>query len=86
VQAEAIAAGLDRFPPWQRETDWRWGLLYDWASANNHQDPTALETQIKFLSDDLRNALDRVGRAVLVAKTEEEATKAFKPYADKLAA
>jgi hypothetical protein len=41
--------------------------------------------QIKFLSDDLRNALDRVGSAVLAAKTEEEATKAFTPYADKLA-
>lgn len=25
-----------------------------------------------------------VGRAVLAAKTEEEAAKAFKPYADKL--
>jgi hypothetical protein len=31
-------------PPWQRETDWRWPLLWDWASAHQKQDPLALKT------------------------------------------
>lgn len=75
-QAAGIVAGLDRFPPRHRQTDWRWGLLHDWASRTNHQDPTTLETQLRFLSDDLRNSHHLVGSAVLAAKTEDEATKA----------
>lgn len=54
VQAAGIVAGLDRFPPWEKETDWRWPLLHDWASANQHQDPTTLETQLRFLSEELQ--------------------------------
>jgi hypothetical protein len=62
-QARAIVAGLAQLPPWQYQTTWRWPLLWDWSSSNGHLDPTALEIQIKFLSVDLRNALDRVGKA-----------------------
>ena len=60
--------------------------MYDWASATNHQDPTTLKTQLGFLTEDLRNAFQAIGAAISAAKTEEEATKAFQPYADKLAA
>lgn len=84
--ARGIVAGLDRLPPWQAKTDWRFGVLWDWASAHGHRDPTTLETQLRFLSDDLRNSHHRVGSAVSAAKTEQEATKAFKPYSDKFAA
>jgi hypothetical protein len=34
----------------------------------------------------LRNASERIRAAISAAKTEEEAVKAFKPYADRLAA
>ena len=84
AQAKGIIAGLDRLPPWQRSTDWRWGLLHDWSSANNHRDPTLLKTQMGYLSDDLRNAFQSLGAAISAAKTEAEATKAFKPYGEKL--
>jgi hypothetical protein len=85
AQAQGIVAGLDRLPPWQTETDWRWPLLWVWASAHQKQDPLALKTQLRFLTEDLANALKAIGVAIRAAKTEEEATKAFKPYADQLA-
>jgi hypothetical protein len=53
---------------------------------DNHLDPTALKTQMGYLTDGLRNTFQSVGAAISVAKTEEDATKAFKPYADRLAA
>src|SRR5512143_2713541 len=86
VAAKGMVAALDRLPPWEADTDWRYSLLCDRASCSNHLDPTTLETQLRFLSDDLRNTFQQVGAAISVAKTEEEATKAFKPYADKLLA
>lgn len=54
-------------------------LLQDWASAHQHFDPTALKTQMAYLSDDLRNTFQAVGAAISAAKTEEEATKALNP-------
>jgi hypothetical protein len=53
---------------------------------DNHLDPTALKTQMGYLTDGLRNTFQSVGAAISAAKTEEEATKAFKPYVDRLAA
>jgi hypothetical protein len=38
---------------------------------------------LRVLTEDL--ALQAIGVAIRAAKTEEEATKAFKPYADQLA-
>ena len=83
-QARGMVAAFPHLPPWLGPNSWRWPLLYDWASVHEHRDPTALDTQLRFLTDDLRNGMQAIGIAVRAAKTEEEATKAFKPYADKL--
>jgi hypothetical protein len=47
----------------------------DWASAHGHLDPAKLETQMRFLSDELRNVFSRLGVQVQEAKTEQEARK-----------
>ena len=62
------------------------GELHDWASANQKLSPHTVETQLRFLTEDLRNAFCKIGAEISAANTEEEATRAFKPYADKLAA
>ena len=56
------------------------------AETGNPRGDVAPEPQIKFLSEDLRAALHGVGSAVLAANTKEEEARAFRPYADKLAA
>jgi Protein of unknown function (DUF2786) len=84
VQARGIISELDRLPPWRDRTDWRWSLLYDWCSANQHIDPMVLKNQLRFLSEDLRNSLQAIGIKVNEAKTETDAAKAFEPYANKL--
>ena len=55
----------------------------DWASANE-RDHAAIETQMRFIDYELRNAFWRVGNAVAAAKTAAEASKAFAVYADRL--
>ena len=81
-----MVSALDHLPPWRGPGTWRWPLLHDFASAHQKQDPTTLRTQLRFLTEDLQNALGAIGAKILMAKTEEEATKAFRPYADRLAA
>jgi hypothetical protein len=77
-------AGFDRLPPWRGSTDWRFPLLFDWCSANQNLDHTDLKSQLRFLSEDLHNALQAIGVKITAAKTEAEAAKAFEPYANKL--
>jgi hypothetical protein len=83
-QARGIVSALDRLPPWRGSTDWRFPLLFDWCSANQNLDHTDLKSQLRFLSEDLHNALQAIGVKITAAKTEAEAAKAFEPYANKL--
>lgn len=52
------------------------------ASAANKKDPLSLATQLEFLNHDLCNGMSRLGGEVGATKTEEEARKAFRPYAE----
>lgn len=83
AHAAGIVTGLNTIPPWSKTTRWRSELLFDWCSANQGLDFTALEPQLRFLSEDLRNSHYLVGSAITAATTEAEAAKAFEPYSKK---
>lgn len=83
VQANGVVSCFDRLPVWDgRDDQWRFSLLWDWASAANKKDPLSLATQLEFLNHDLCNGMSRLGGEVGATKTEEEARKAFRPYAE----
>jgi hypothetical protein len=54
-QARGMVAALSHLPPWRGPASWRWSLLHDWASAHQHKDPTTLNTQLQFMTHDLRS-------------------------------
>ena len=81
-QARGIVEALPDFPIY-RPSRPRWGLFWDWCSANHHRDPMSLEAQLRFMHHDLNGVFGQgVGGPLNITTTAGAAEQAFRPYAD----